>query len=155
MKTIAGTLEGKGLKIGIVVSRFNDLFTKNLLEGALDCLKRHGVDEKNVTVAYVPGAFEIPFALKKLAASKQNDALIALGCVIQGATDHAGLITQNVARACANIGMETGIPAIDGVIGAENLEQAMERSGTKQGNRGWTAALAAIEMANLGRQMAG
>jgi 6,7-dimethyl-8-ribityllumazine synthase len=153
MKTITGNLDGKGLKIGIVISRFNDLFTKNLLEGALDCLQRHGVDEKNITVVHVTGAFEIPFALKKLSAAKTQSALIALGVVIQGATGHADIITQAVARACSAISMDDGIPVIDGVIGAQNLEQAMERSGAKQGNRGWNAAETAIEMASVARQL--
>lgn len=153
MKRITGQLEGKGLRIGIAVSRFNDLFTRNLADGAVDALKRHGVDEKNIIVVEVPGAFELTFALKKLATTGKVDALIALGCVIQGATGHADLITSNVARACAQIGMDHGIPVIDGVIGAQNLEQAMERSGTKHGNRGWTAAETALEMANLARQL--
>ncbi len=153
MKTISGTLEAKGLKFGIVVSRFNDMFTKKLLEGAVDCLERHGVDSQHITVVRVTGAFEIPFALKRLAALKKHDAIIALGVVIQGATGHADIITQNVARACAQIGMSDGVPVIDGVIGVQNLEQAMERSGSKQGNRGWNAAEAAIEMANVARQL--
>ena len=153
MKNITGSLEGKGLNIGIVVSRFNDLFTKNLLEGAVDCLQRHGVDEKSITVVHVPGAFEIPFALQKLSATKKQHALIALGVVIQGATGHADLITQAVARACSQISMQDGVPVIDGVLGVQNLDQAMERSGAKQGNRGWNAAETAIEMATLARQL--
>ncbi|MFH0907568.1 MAG: 6,7-dimethyl-8-ribityllumazine synthase [bacterium] len=151
--TLSGDLNAKGLKFGIAVGRFNDLFTKNLLEGAMDCLVRHGASDKDVTVVWVPGSFEIPFALKKLADAKQNAALIALGVVIQGATGHAGIINQQVARACSQISLESGIPVIDGVIGVENLEQAMERCGTKHGNRGWNAAQAAIEMANLARKL--
>lgn len=153
MKTYAGTFDGKGLKFGIVLSRFNDLFTRNIQEGAVDCLLRHGVDQKNITVVHVTGAFEIPFALKQLAAAKQYDALIALGVVIQGATGHADLITGNVAAACTRLMVDEGLPVIDGVIGAQNMEQAMERSGAKQGNRGWSAAETAIEMANLARQL--
>lgn len=153
MKIVSGTMEGKGLKVGIAVSRFNDLFTKNILEGALMCLDRHGVESADITVVHVTGAFELPFALKRLAAAKQYNALIALGVVIQGATGHADLITQNVARACTTIAMEDGLPVIDSVVGAQNLEQAMERSGTKQGNRGWNAAATAIEMANVARQL--
>lgn len=153
MKTYSGTFDGKGLRVGIVLSRFNDQFTRSLLEGAVDCLTRHGVDDKNITVVHVPGAFEIPFALKRLAAGKSVDVLIALGVVIQGATGHADLITGNVASACTRIMVDDGIPVIDGVIGAQNMEQAMERSGAKQGNRGWSAAETAIEMANLARQI--
>lgn len=154
MNTIAGDLNAKGLKIAIAVSRFNDLFTKSLLGGAMDGLVRHGADEKDVTVVWVPGSFELPLALKKLAASGKYDALIALGCVIQGATEHAGIINQQVARACTQISLDHGVPVIDGVIGADNLEQAMERAGTKQGNRGWNAALAAVEMAHVAKRLA-
>lgn len=153
MKEISGSLDGQGLKIGIVISRFNDLFTRNLLDGAVDCLQRHGVDGRNITVVHVTGAFEIPFALKKLADAKACHALLALGVVIQGATGHADIITQAVARACSTISLENGLPVIDGVIGAQNLEQAMERSGAKQGNRGWNAAETAIEMANVAKQL--
>jgi 6,7-dimethyl-8-ribityllumazine synthase len=153
MKTITGTLEGKGLSFGIVASRFNDLFVGQLLDGAVDCLQRHGVDEKNITVVRVTGAFEIPFALKKLAAAKKCNALIALGVVIQGATGHADLITSSIARAATQISVEDGVPVIDGVLGVQSLEQAMERSGAKQGNRGWSAAEAALEMANVARQL--
>lgn len=153
MKTITGSLEGKGLKIGIVVSRFNQVFTKQLLEGALAALVRHGVDEANITVVHVPGAFEIPFVLQKLAAAKKCDALIALGVVIQGATSHAGLITSAVATACTQISTGAGIPVIDGVIGAQNVEQAAARCDTNEANRGGSAAETAIEMANLARQL--
>jgi 6,7-dimethyl-8-ribityllumazine synthase len=149
---ISGDLNGQGLRIGVAVSRFNDLFTKNLLEGALDALVRHGVDQKSITVAWVPGAFELPFALQKMASTGQFNSLIALGVVIQGSTGHADLINQQVAKACSQISLEHGVPVIDGVIGAQSLEQAMERSGAKQGNRGWTAALAAIEIANLAKK---
>ena len=150
--SIEGDLNGKGLKIGIAISRFNDLFTKNLLESALDCLKRHCVDEKDVTVVWVPGAFEIPLALKKLADAQTYHALIALGVVIQGATGHAGIINQSVAAACSRISLDSNIPVMDGVLGVQNLEQAMERSGSKHGNRGWSVAQTAIEMANLMRK---
>lgn len=154
MKTISGELQAKGLRFGIAVSRFNDLFTKSLLGAAVDGLVRHGAEEKDLTVVWVPGAFELPAVLKKLAASGQCDALIALGVVIQGATGHADIITKEVAAACVRIATETGVPVIDGVIGAQNLEQAMERSGTKQGNRGWSAAESAIEMAVVMKQLA-
>ncbi len=154
MKTISGDLQAKGLKFGIAVSRFNDLFTKSLLGGAVDGLTRHGADEKDLTVVWVPGAFELPVVLKKLAASGRFDALIALGVVIQGATGHAEIINKEVAAACSRIASETGVPVIDGVIGAQSIEQAMERSGTKQGNRGWTAAESAIEMAVVMKKLA-
>ncbi len=147
MKTISGDLQAKGLRIGIAVSRFNDLFTKSLLGAAVDGLTRHGVDEKDITVVWVPGAFELPVVLKQLAGSGRFHALMALGVVIQGATGHADIINKEVAAACSRIATETGVPVIDGVVGAQTLEQAMERSGTKHGNRGWSAAESAIEMA--------
>ena len=153
MKTITGNLDGKELKIGIVVSRFNQIFTKQLLAGALDALAKHGVADDNIIVVHVPGAFEIPFVLQKLAAAKKCDALIALGVVIQGATNHAALITSAVATACTEISTTTGIPVIDGVIGAQNSEQAAERSDPEQANRGCSAAETAIEMANLARHL--
>ena len=154
-KETSGQLNAKGLKFGIVVSRFNDLFTGQLLKGALDCLARHGADEKNVEIVWVPGAYEQPIALQKLAAAKRHDALIALGAVIQGATSHAGLINSQVARALGQISLETGIPVIDGVVAADSLDQALERCGTKSGNRGWGAAQSAIEMANVIKQVKG
>lgn len=147
MKTINGDLQGKGLRFGIAVSRFNDLFTKSLLGAAVDGLTRHGVDEKDITVVWVPGAFELPVVLKALATSGRYHALLALGVVIQGATGHADIINKEVAAACSRLATETGVPVIDGVIGAQTLEQAMERSGTKHGNRGWSAAESALEMA--------
>ena len=152
-KETSGQLNAKGLKFGIVVSRFNDLFTGQLLKGALDCLARHGADEKNVEVVWVPGAYEQPLALQKLAQSKRHDALIALGTVIQGATSHAGLINAQVARALTQISLASGIPVIDGIVAAENLDQAIERCGSKAGNRGWNAAQTAIEMASLFQQL--
>ena len=152
-KETSGQLNAKGLKFGIVVSRFNDLFTGQLLKGALDCLARHGADEKNVEVVWVPGAYEQPLALQKLAQSKRHDALIALGTVIQGATSHAGLINAQVARALTQISLASGIPVIDGIVAADNLDQAIERCGSKAGNRGWNAAQTAIEMATLFQQL--
>ena len=154
MKTISGELNGKGLRFGIAVSRFNDLFTKSLLGAAIDGLVRHGVDEKNITVVWVPGAFELPVVLRKLAASGNYHALIALGVVIQGATGHADIINKEVAAACSRIAAETGVPVIDSVIGAQTIEQAMERSGTKHGNRGWSAAESALEMAVVMQKLA-
>ena len=153
-KETSGQLDAKGLKFGIVVSRFNDLFTGQLLKGALDCLARHGADEKNVEIVWVPGAYEQPIALQKLAATRRHDALIALGAVIQGATSHAGLINAQVARALTQISLATGIPIVDGIVAAENLDQAIERCGSKAGNRGWNAAQTAIEMASLFKQLA-
>ena len=152
-KETSGQLNAKGLKFGIVVSRFNDLFTGQLLKGALDCLARHGADEKNVEVVWVPGAYEQPLALQKLAQSKRHDALIALGTVIQGATSHAGLINAQVARALTQISLASGIPVVDGIVAADNLDQAIERCGSKAGNRGWNAAQTAIEMASLFQQL--
>jgi 6,7-dimethyl-8-ribityllumazine synthase len=148
-KELSGALNGKGLKVGLVASRFNDFFTKHLLEGAVDCLVRHGVKEEDVTVAWVPGSNETPMAAQKMAGSGKFDAVVALGVVIQGATPHADLINAQVSRALGNMALETGVPVINGVVSAGNLEQAIERSGTKAGNKGWAAAQAAIEMANL------
>jgi 6,7-dimethyl-8-ribityllumazine synthase len=153
VKEMSGHLMGKGLRMGIVVSRFNDFLTKELLAGALDCLVRHGVAEKDIAVAWVPGANEIPLATHKLAQAGKYDALLALGAVVQGATPHAELINAQVSRSLAKIAMDTNVPVINGVVCADNLEQAIERSGTKAGNKGWSAAQAGIEMANLYRDM--
>jgi 6,7-dimethyl-8-ribityllumazine synthase len=150
-KEIGGTLEAKGLKFGIVVARFNDFLTRQLLAGAVDCFKRHGAKEEDVTVIWVPGSYEIPLAEQQLARGGKVNAIVALGAVIQGATPHAGLINAQVARALGGIALQTGVPVIDGVVATENLEQAIERSGTKAGNRGWSAAQSAIEMANLAK----
>ncbi|MEI6514347.1 MAG: 6,7-dimethyl-8-ribityllumazine synthase [bacterium] len=153
VKEVAGNLIGKGLKVGIAVSRFNDFFTKELVGGAIDCLIRHGVAEKDVTVVWVPGANELPFAVKKLAVKGGPDAVIALGVVIQGATPHADLINSQVARALSVISLESLVPVINAVVCADSIEQAIERCGTKAGNKGWSGAQSAIEMANLCRQM--
>ena len=142
-------LHGAGLKLGIVISRFNDLLTKQLLSGAVDCLVRHGVEESDITVAWVPGANEAPMAVKKLVDRGGVDAVIALGAVVQGATPHADLINSQVSRSLAQIALQGDVPVINGIVVANNLEQAIERSGTKAGNKGWMAAQAAIEMANL------
>ncbi|HOW97861.1 MAG TPA: 6,7-dimethyl-8-ribityllumazine synthase [Kiritimatiellia bacterium] len=148
-KEYAGQLNAAGLKFGIVVSRFNDFLTRQLLAGAVDCLSRHGAAEADIAVAWVPGAYEIPLAAQKLAQGKKYSAVVALGAVIQGATPHAELINTQLARALMQIALESGVPVIDGVVAAENLDQAIERCGTKSGNRGWNAAQSAIEMANL------
>ena len=152
-KEYSGNLDAKGLKIGIVISRYNDFLTKQLLQGAIDCLVRHGADEKDVSVVWVPGAYEMPVVVKKLAQGGKFSALLALGAVIQGATAHAGLINTQLTRALTQISLDFDVPVIDGVVAADNLEQAIERSGTKSGNRGWTAAQSAIEMANLIRNL--
>jgi 6,7-dimethyl-8-ribityllumazine synthase len=144
-----GKLVADGLRVGIVCSRFNEFFTSKLLEGAIDCLVRHGGRAEDIEVAWVPGSFEVPLVAQRLAESKRYDAVIALGVVIQGATAHAGYINSQVARGLAQVSESTGIPAIYGVVTTESIEQAIERSGTKAGNRGASAAMAAIEMANL------
>ncbi|UXR81807.1 6,7-dimethyl-8-ribityllumazine synthase [Staphylococcus sp. IVB6214] len=144
-----GQLVGNGLKIGIVVSRFNDFITGRLLDGALDALKRHQVDENEIDVAYVPGAFELPIVAKKMAQSGKYDAVITLGCVIRGATTHYDYVCNEAAKGIAKASDDTGIPVIFGVLTTENIEQAIERAGTKAGNKGAEVAVGAIEMANL------
>ncbi|MFC0300797.1 6,7-dimethyl-8-ribityllumazine synthase [Virgibacillus soli] len=148
-KVLEGNLVGTGLKIGIVVSRFNDFITSKLLDGAGDALKRHGVNEEDVTVVWVPGAFEIPLAAKKLADQGSFDAIIALGTVIRGATPHFEYVNSEVAKGVANLGIQSGIPIMFGVLTTESIEQAIERAGTKAGNKGYEAAVGAIEMGNL------
>ena len=148
-KRFDGMLVGKGLKFGIVLSRFNEFFSGKLLEGAQDALLRHGVSEEDVEVAWVPGSFEIPLIAQKLAQSGKYDAVICLGAVIRGGTPHFDYIAAEVSKGIARAGMETGLPVIYGVITTDTLEQAIERSGTKAGNKGFEAAVNAIEMANL------
>lgn len=148
-KIIEGNLVGTGLKIGIVVARFNEFITSKLLGGAEDALKRHGVNENDVTVVWVPGAFEIPLAAKKLADQGGFDAIITLGTVIRGSTPHFEYVSSEVAKGVANIGMQSGIPIMFGVLTTETIEQAIERAGTKAGNKGFEAAVGAIEMGNL------
>ncbi|WP_066397534.1 6,7-dimethyl-8-ribityllumazine synthase [Cytobacillus eiseniae] len=149
MKVLEGNLVGTGLKIGIVVARFNEFITSKLLGGAEDGLKRHGVNEADVTVIWVPGAFEIPLAAKKLADQGGFDAIITLGTVIRGATPHFEYVSSEVAKGVANTGMQSGIPIIFGVLTTDTIEQAIERAGTKAGNKGYEAAVGAIEMGNL------
>ncbi|MBM4142268.1 MAG: 6,7-dimethyl-8-ribityllumazine synthase [Lentisphaerae bacterium] len=151
MKEYEGRLQAEGLRFGIVVSRFNDFLTKELLSGAIDCLVRHGADDDAIAVARTPGANETPLAARKLAETGRYDAIIVLGAVVQGATPHAELINSQVSRSLAALGADRGIPVINGVVCASTLEQAIERCGTKAGNKGWQAALAAIEMVNLYR----
>ena len=152
IKTLEGNLQADGLKFGLVAARFNDFFVSHLVEGAVDTIVRHGGSADNVTLAWVPGSYEIPFAVKKMLDSKKYDAIIAMGVVIQGATPHAGYINNEVAKSLAQLGMESGTPVTYGMITADNIEQAIERSGTKAGNKGADAAHAAIEMANLNKQ---
>jgi 6,7-dimethyl-8-ribityllumazine synthase len=149
MKTIEGKLDGKGLRFGIVIARFNEFISGKLLSGCLDGLNRHGTDEKNIDIVWSPGAFEMPLLAKKLAMSKKYDAIICLGAVIRGATPHFDYVAAEVAKGIAHVGIETGLPVIFGVLTTENIEQAIERAGTKGGNKGFDAALAAIEMAHL------
>ncbi|UXS30263.1 6,7-dimethyl-8-ribityllumazine synthase [Staphylococcus delphini] len=148
-----GQLNGKGLKIGVVVSRFNDLITGRLLDGAQDALRRHRVAEDDVDVAYVPGAFELPIVAKKMAQTGKYDAVVTLGCVIRGATSHYDYVCNEAAKGIAKASDDTGIPVIFGVLTTENIEQAIERAGTKAGNKGAESAVGAIEMSNLLRQM--
>ena len=148
-KTYEGNLLGKGLKIGVVVARFNEFFSQKLLDGAKDALLRHGVLETDIEVAWTPGSFEIPLIAKKMAESKKYNAVICLGAVIRGGTPHFEYISAEVTKGLAMAGLETGVPVIFGVITTDTLEQAVERSGTKSGNKGFDAATAAIEMANL------
>jgi len=149
-KVIEGFLHKAGeYRFGIVVSRFNSALTDRLLEGALDCLKRHGVPDENVIVVKVPGAWEIPLVAKKLAKSEDIDAVIALGAVIRGATPHFEYVAAEVSKGLANVALETEKPVTFGIITADTLEQAIERAGTKMGNKGWEAALSAIEMVEV------
>jgi 6,7-dimethyl-8-ribityllumazine synthase len=152
MKVIEGIFEGKGLKFAIVVSRFNSFFSEKLLEGALDALKRHNVEEENIDVFKVPGAFEIPFITKKLI-KKDYDAIIVLGVVIRGETYHFEVVANEVSKGIAQINLKSNIPVTFGVITSETLEQSIDRSGAKAGNKGFEAAMAAIEMANLNKQL--
>jgi 6,7-dimethyl-8-ribityllumazine synthase len=144
-----GSLLGKGLKFGLVVSRFNEFITEKLLEGARDALERHGVSKNDIDVAWTPGSFEIPLVAKKLAQSKRYDAIICLGAVIRGGTPHFDYVAAEVSKGVAKVGLESGLPVIYGVITADTLEQAIERAGSKMGNRGFAAAEHALEMANL------
>ncbi len=148
-KTFEGNLLGKGLRFGLVVSRFNEFFSQKLLDGARDALTRHGVAEDDMEVAWTPGSFEMPLIAQKMAASKKYDAVICLGAVIRGGTPHFEYIASEVAKGIAKVCLDTGVPVIFGVITADNLEQAIERAGTKDGNKGFDAAVSAIEMANL------
>ncbi len=148
-KPFEGMLLGKGLKFGLVVSRFNEFITKKLLEGAQDALLRHDVSQENIDVAWVPGSFELPLIAQKLAQTKRYDAIICLGAVIRGGTPHFEYIAAEVTKGIAQVGLSSGLPVIYGIVTADSLEQAIERAGTKEGNQGFKAATTAIEMANL------
>ena len=153
MKTTEGTYLARGFRFALVVSRFNEFITKRLLDGALDCLLRHGAEEEDLHLVRVPGAFELPYAAKRLAASNSYDAIIALGAVIRGATPHFEYVAGEAAKGIASASLETGVPIIFGVITANSIDEAIERAGTKGGNKGFEAALSAIEMASLFAQL--
>ena len=148
---IEGNLDASKLKVGLIVSRFNDMVSKGLLDGALDCLRRHGAKEANIDVVWVPGAFEIPMVAKKMA--KDYNALICLGAVIRGGTPHFEYVASEAAKGVAKVALDTGVPAIFGILTTDNLEQALERAGAKPGNKGFAAALSAIELANLSKEI--
>lgn len=153
MNTLEGKLVAQDIKIGIVASRFNEFITGKLLSGAIDGLTRHGVKEDDITVAWVPGAFEIPLIAGKLAKSRQYDAVICLGAVIRGATSHYDYVCNEVSKGIAQVSLQSDIPVLFGVVTTDNIEQAIERAGTKSGNKGYDCALSAIEMVNLIKQI--
>ncbi len=152
-KVLEGKLIATGLRFAIVISRFNELIGNKLLSGSMDALVRHGAADDDVTVAWVPGAFEIPVVAKKLASSQKYDAVICLGAVIRGATPHFDYVAAEVSKGIAKVGLDTGVPVIFGVLTTDTIEQAVERAGAKAGNKGWDAAVAAIEMANLAKAL--
>jgi 6,7-dimethyl-8-ribityllumazine synthase len=153
MTTFEGKLSGKGLKFGIVVGRFNEFISARLLDGALDNLKRHDVDDDDVEVAWVPGAFELPLVAQRMAASRRYDALICLGAVIRGGTPHFDYVAGEAAKGIAKVSLDSGVPVIFGVLTTDTIEQAVERAGTKAGNKGWSAAATALEMASLAKTL--
>lgn len=153
MKRYEGKLDAGGVRIGIVVSRFNNFLTDKLLEGAIDCIIRHGGDDENIAVAYVPGSFELPYAAAKMAKSGKYDAVVCLGALVRGDTPHFDFIAAEATKGVAKIALDTDLPVIYGIITTDTLEQAIERSGTKAGNKGWQAAEAAIEMISLYRAL--
>jgi 6,7-dimethyl-8-ribityllumazine synthase len=153
MRIIEGHLIGTGLKIAVVISRFNHFITGHLLDGAEDALKRHGVSDEDITVVWTPGAFEIPLTAKKLAQTGEYNAVICLGAVIRGSTPHFDYVAAEVSKGVAAVGLDTGVPVVFGLITTDNIEQAIERAGTKSGNKGWDAALTAMEMADLNRKI--
>ena len=153
MKTYEGNLIGTGSKFGIVVGRFNEFIGGKLLEGALDALKRHGVSEDDISIAWVPGSFEIPLIAQKMAGSGKYDAVICLGAVIKGSTDHYDYVCAEVSKGIAQVSLQSGIPVLFGVLTTDNIEQAIERAGTKAGNKGYDVAVSAIEMVDLIKKM--
>lgn len=153
MKVIEGNLIAQGLRFGIITGRFNEFIGGKLLTGALDGLKRHGCNEQDIEVAWVPGAFEIPLVAKKMAKAQRFDAIICLGAVIRGSTPHFDYVSSEVSKGVASVSLETEIPVVFGVLTTDTIEQAIERAGTKAGNKGYDAAVTAIEMANLLKQM--
>ena len=153
MNVLEGKLTAKGIKVAIVAARFNEFITSKLLSGALDCLKRHEAADEDITVVWVPGAFEVPVAAKKLAAAKKYDAIICLGAVIRGATPHFDYVCAEASKGIAAVSMEYGLPVAFGILTTENIQQAIERAGTKAGNKGADCALTAIEMVNLFKQI--
>jgi len=152
-KVYEGQLKADGSKVAIVTSRFNDLITKELNGGALDCLKRHGVAEDNIDIYWVPGAFELPAVAKKIAATGKYDGIICIGAVIRGATPHFDMVANEATKGIAQVAMQVNIPVVFGVLTTDSIEQALERAGTKAGNKGWDAALTAIEMMSLHNQI--
>ena len=152
-RTLEGKISEEGYRFGLIVSRFNDFISSKLVEGAVDALKRHGATEEHLLLVKVPGAFEIPLAAKKLAESGKVDAVICLGAVIRGSTPHFDYVAAEVSKGIAMVAMDTKVPVAFGVLTTDNLEQAIERAGTKSGNKGWDAALAAMEMVNLFKQL--
>lgn len=153
MRIIEGHLNGAGLKFAVVISRFNHFITGHLLDGAEDALKRHGVSDDDITVVWVPGAFEIPLVAKKLAKSGEYNGVICLGAVIRGSTPHFDYVAAEVSKGVATVGLDTEVPVVFGVITTDNIEQAIERAGTKSGNKGWDAAITALELADLARKI--
>jgi len=153
MKVFEGSFAAKGIRVGIVAARFNEFITSKLLDGALDCLRRHDVNEESIDVAWVPGAFEIPLIASKMAKSGKYDAVICLGAVIRGGTTHYDYVCSEVSKGIANVSLNSDVPVLFGVLTTENIEQAIERAGTKVGNKGYDCAAGAIEMANLIREI--
>jgi len=153
IKILEGSVVAQNMKVGIVASRFNSFIVQKLLDGAVDGLVRHGVAEEEITAAWVPGAFELPMVAQQMARSGQYDAVICVGAVIRGSTSHYELVCSEVAKGIAQVGLQTGVPVLFGVITTENIEQAIERAGSKAGNKGYDCALSAIEMVNLKKQL--
>ncbi len=154
MNVYEGNLNGEGLRIGIVASRFNELITSKLIAGAEDCLKRHGVKDEDITLAWVPGAFEVPLMAKKLVMNMTFDAVICVGAIIRGATSHYDMVCSETAKGIAQVSLNSGIPVLFGILTTDTIEQAIERAGTKSGNKGYDTAMAAIEMANMAKELA-